>query len=341
MAVELEHLERRTVLVLDDFETIRGEAVHRLVRCLVPNLSENLHLALLSRVDPPLPVGLWRNRDWLVELRGVDLRFSREEARAFFEAAAEIELSDAAIDVVHRRTEGWIAGLRLALISVSASADPEERVRAFSGTDRLVVDYLMQEVLASQPLDVRQFLALTAPLERFCAPLCDHLIDAGSDGVDSRGVLDRLYRGNMFVFPLGEVHGWYRYHHLFRDLLVDRFDDLAPTLSRADICRRAGSWFAGEGWLEEALQYLVAAGDLDAAADVVAAHLHEVMAHDLSRRTLARWLSLFPSGAERGRLPLLVAKLYLGTLHLDVGSLGPVVGSGLRWRERATAAVVL
>lgn len=317
MVAEISEFRQRVVLVLDDYASIREESVHGLVDSLVQHLPETLHLVVLSRVDPPLPVALWRSRHWLHELRGIDLRFSREEARQFFDAAEDLRLSDEAIDTVHRKTEGWIAGLRLALLSLSGSTDPEEQVRDFSGSDRLIVDYLLAEALGAQPPEVREFLALTAPLERFCAPLCDHIVADRPRAPGYRKMIERLERANVFLVSLGPTGGWYRYHHLFRELVLEHFDELVPPMSREEIFRRAGEWFSREGWLEEGLQYLLAANDLDGAADIVAEHLHDTINRDLSRRTLVRWLGLFPPGAERGRLPLIVASLYVMQLRFD------------------------
>jgi len=316
MAAELEGVGR-VLLVLDDYAVIRGEAVHELIHSLVPRLTDTLHLVIVSRVDPPLPLSLWRTRLWLHELRGGDLRFSRDEVGALFRAPDAVHLGDDAIALLHDKTEGWIAGLRLAILSLAEAADPDARIRAFSGSDRLITDYLMEEVLAVQPPEVRQFLALTAPLERFCAPLCDYLLAGRPDRPDSQQVLDRLYHTNVFLFPLGALDGWYRYHHLFRQLLLDRFHELLPGRRGEEIAQRAGAWFAREGWIEEGLQLLVTAGDLDGAADLVAEHLTAVINRDLSRRTLARWLAMFPADAERGRLPLIVAILYIMILRWD------------------------
>jgi LuxR family transcriptional regulator, maltose regulon positive regulatory protein len=244
MAGELEETEDTIVLVLDDYEAIEGEAVHELVTWLVPRLPHSLHLVILTRIDPPLPGALWQSRHWLTELRASDLQFTPEETRAFFAAADGPSLGDQALEVVHRKTEGWAAGLRLAQLSLASSEDPEQRVRALSGSDRLIVDYLMDEVLAAQPPDVREFLGLTAPLERFSAALCDELLADRSSPVDSQQVIDRLYHDNVFLFPLGPDRGWYRYHHLFRELLLEHLDRLAPGVSQSEISDRAGAWLA-------------------------------------------------------------------------------------------------
>jgi LuxR family maltose regulon positive regulatory protein len=176
----------------------------------------------------------------------------------------------------------------------------------------LVTDYLMEEVLTRQPPEIREFLAVTSVLERFSPQLCDELL-AGSNRESfgrSRELLDRLYKQNLFLGPLGPVHGWYRYHQLFRQLLLERFDELMSATAQADILKRAGAWFCSKGWTEDGLKCFLAAGDLDEAADVIGNRLHDVIADELSRRTLARWLEMFPSGAERTRLPLLVASAY-------------------------------
>ena len=319
MLFEIEQLEQPVVLVLDDYGLIRAPAVHELVSSLAPKLPSTLQLVVMSRIDPPLPLSLWRSRQWLHELRAADLRFSREETKVFFDVASEFALSDAGIDTIHRKTEGWITGLRLAMLSLAGAEDPEGRVKAFSANDRLVTDYLMEEVVARQPSEIREFLAVTCVLERFSPQLCDELLaEFGRESCgQGREILDRLLKQNIFLVPLGPLHGWYRYHHLFRQLLLERFGQLASSASQADILGRAGDWFCHEGWTEDGLKCYLAAGDLDAAADVIAKHLDDVIANDLSRRTLFRWLEMFPPGAERTRLPLLVASSYLKTFRTD------------------------
>ena len=316
---DCEGLSRRTVLVLDDYGFIRSEAVHELVIGLVSNLPSTLHLMIVSRIDPPLPLSLWRSRHWLHDLRAEDLRCTRDETKAFVDISTEFALTAEGIDTIHRKTEGWITGLRLALLSLTGATDLEERVRAFSASDRLVTDYLMEEVLARQPPEIREFLAVTSVLERFCAELCDELLTGlGSESAGQSGeLLDRLYRKNLFLAPIGPARGWYRYHHLFRQLLIERFGRLTPALEKKEILQRAGTWYCANGWTEECLGSFVAAGDLDAAEDAIGSRLHEILAADLSRRTLVRWLDLFPPGEERERIPLLVAWSYIKTLRSD------------------------
>jgi LuxR family transcriptional regulator, maltose regulon positive regulatory protein len=282
MVLEIERSRRRTTLVLDDYGIIRTLAIHEFIDALVSRLPAPLHLVVLTRIDPPLPLSLWRSRYWLQELRAADLRCSRDETKAFLNSAKKLELSDEGIDALHRKTEGWITGLRLALLSLDGSPDPEEGVRAFSASERLVTDYLIEEVLARQPPEIREFLAITSVLERFSLELCDVLLaraDTGSAG-QGRALLERLYHQNLFLLTLGSAHGWYRYHHLFRQLLLERFGELTTAVSKAGILHGAGDWFCANGWIEDGLTCFLAAGDLDAAEDVIGSHLHDAIIQD-------------------------------------------------------------
>jgi LuxR family maltose regulon positive regulatory protein len=248
------------------------------------------------------------------------LRCTREETKAFFDISKKTSLTDESIRVIHRKTEGWITGLQLVLLSLTGTTDHEGRIRAFSASDRLVTDYLMEQVIASQPPEIKEILALTSVPERFNSELCEELL-AGSGRVSaesSRELFARLYQENLFVVPLDSSHSWYRYHHLFRQFLLERFAKLTSQ-SQEGILKRAGHWFSANGWVEDALTCLLATGEVDAAEDLIGSHLHDVLASDLSRRTLIRWLDPFPPGEERERIPLLVAWSYIRTLHSDYG----------------------
>ena len=316
---ELEELERQVVLVIDDYGFVQSPAVHELVVALVSNLPPTLHLIIVTRIDPPLPLSLWRTRGWIRELRASDLRFSQQETEAFLKAVDGPGLSDKGIEVIHLKTEGWIAGLRLATLSMAGLANPDQQAGAFAASDRLVSDYLMEEVLARQSAETREFLAITAVLHRFNAELCDDLL-AGCELQkigSSQELLDQVFRENLFLVMLGPVGRWYRYHHLFRELILERFDELSSAASRNEILERAGKWFVHKGWIDDGLQCFLEAGKLDAAADVLGRQLQAALVGDLSRRTLARWLDMFPPGAERGRLPLLMGLAYLRTFRAD------------------------
>ena len=314
---ELAVIEEPLLLALDDIHLISSREVQELIVRIVEELPKTVCVAALGRIDPPWPLGRWRGKGWLSELRGRDLRFTPDEIHAFFTGQDGPALDDAEIDVLGARTEGWAVGLQLARISVAQAPNPHERARRFSGDDQLVVDYLMSEVLALQPPEVRQLFAVTAPLERFSAPLCAHLLAERCPGCDAGELLARLERHQLFLVPLDAEHRWFRYHHLFRQLLLQRLPELNSSKQRAHITARAAGWFAGEGLVEEAIQLWLDAGEVDRAADLLGDHLHRVIDEDLSRRLLRRWLELFPPGAIRDRLPLLVADLYLRVVRWD------------------------
>jgi len=327
---ELAKVETRLVLVLEDYHTIESDQVHGMVERLVQAMPPSLRLLVLSRVDPPWSLGHWRALGWLGDVRARDLRFSLEEARRFFAGERGAVLSSGTIENLHARAEGWIAALRLVQLTLRDSPRPEEQARALSGTGHLVTDYLVAEVLANQPPEIRSFLTVTAPLSRFSARLCDHLVAGRSSAPPARETLALVLRKNLFLVPLDADGTWYRYHHLFQDLLLHHLPELARPESRAEIDRAAAEWFAREGFVEEALGHLVHAGAIDAAAELLGANVRAVLDADMTRLVLQRWLSLFPAGAERGRLPLLVAHAYLRMAKWDLHGMGELIDEAAR-----------
>jgi len=317
------------LLVLEDYHLVESKEVHGLIERLVSVMPPSMHLLVLSRVDPPWPLGHWRAQRWLGELRARDLRFSLEEARQFFEGERGAGLSGSTVERLHAWAEGWVAALQLVQLSLRDSADPEEHARALSGTGQLVADYLVEEVLAAQPPEILRFLTVTAPLKRFSAPLCDHLL-AGRDEPPARETLARILRLNLFLVPIDAAGEWYSYHHLFQDLLLHHLPELARPERRAEIEHAAGEWFAREGLVEEGLRHLIHAGAIDAAAELLGTTVRAVLDADLTRQVLQRWVSLFPPGAERGRLPLLVAHAYLRMARWDLPGMGELLDEAAR-----------
>ncbi|HEX9186685.1 MAG TPA: helix-turn-helix transcriptional regulator, partial [Vicinamibacteria bacterium] len=318
LLAELALVDAPLVLALDDCHSIASRDVHDLVRGMVESLPPGVHLLALGRTDPPWPLARWRGRGWVSELRARDLRFDRGEVREFFASADALALDPSDLDLLGDRTEGWPAGLQLARISIAQAPDPRERARRFSGDDRLVVDFLMSEVLAVQPPELRELLAVTAPLDRFCAPLCAHLLEGRVPARNAGALLDRLEQGNLFLVPLDAEHRWFRYHHLFRDLLLRHLAEAGSAEVRARVAGRAAAWFAREGLVEEAIGLWVAAGELDRAVELFGQNLHQALDADNSRRILFRWLELLPAGEARDRLPLLVARAYQAAVRADV-----------------------
>ncbi|MEM9485714.1 MAG: helix-turn-helix transcriptional regulator, partial [Cyanobacteria bacterium P01_F01_bin.116] len=212
---EITTVKEDIVLILDDYHRIDTQAIHSGIGFLLTHLPPQMHLSLSSRADPPLSLARLRSHGELTELRVSDLRFTPEEAAAFLNQGMGLEISAADVSALEQRTEGWIAGLQLAALSLQGREDIADFVAAFSGDDRYIVDYLLEEVLQRQPDRVRRFLLQTAILERLNGSLCDAV--TGQNG--GQGMLETLERGNLFIIPLDNKRQWYRYHHLFADVL--------------------------------------------------------------------------------------------------------------------------
>lgn len=251
-------------LVLDDFHVVEAEPIHQAVAFLLDHLPPCLHLVIATRSDPPLPLGRLRVRGQLTELRAADLRFTPEEAAAFLNRRMGLGLSPSSVVALEKRTEGWIAGLQLAALSMQGREDVHGFVAAFSGDNRHVADYLVEEVLQRQPAAVRSFLLQTSILERLSGPLCD----AVTGGEGGSAVLEKLERGNLFVVPLDDRRRWYRYHHLFADVLQARAREEEPG-GVPTLHRRASAWYERSGSPADAIRHALAAGDLERAAALV------------------------------------------------------------------------
>ncbi|MEC4687867.1 MAG: LuxR C-terminal-related transcriptional regulator, partial [Nitrospirota bacterium] len=252
------------VLVLDDYHVIDAQPVHSAVAFLLDHLPPQMHLVIASRSDPPLPLARLRARGESTELRASDLRFTPDEAAAFLNDVMGLDLSAADVAALETRTEGWIAGLQLAALSMQGRDDVPGFIATFSGDDRYIVDYLVEEVLQRQPKNTRSFLLQTSILDRLSGPLCD----AVTGQEDGKGMLETLERGNLFVVPLDDKRDWYRYHRLFADVLhahlIEEQPDLVPTLHR-----RASDWYEQNGSPSDAVRHALAAEDFERAAGLI------------------------------------------------------------------------
>ncbi|MCC9077601.1 LuxR C-terminal-related transcriptional regulator [Litorilinea aerophila] len=260
----LADLPNPAVLVLDDYHAIHSRAVDEAVTFLLEHLPPTLHLVIVTREDPPLPLSRLRARGQLTELRARDLRFTPDEAAVFLNQAMGLALSAEAVAALEARTEGWIAGLQLAALSLQGRADPSGFIQTFTGSHRFVLDYLVEEVLQRQPESIRTFLLQTAILDRLCGPLCDAV--TGQEG--GQEMLETLERGNLFVVPLDDERRWYRYHHLFAEMLLVRaqgeWPDRLPCLHR-----RASGWYAQHDLPAQAIRHALAAQDWPRAAGLI------------------------------------------------------------------------
>jgi LuxR family transcriptional regulator, maltose regulon positive regulatory protein len=288
-------------LVLDDYHVIVEHQIHHGVSFLLGHLPPGLRLVIAGRSDPPLPLGDLRASGRLAEVRAADLRFSADEAAAFLRDVWDLTVPDDAVAALAERTEGWVAGLQLAALSLRHQPDPAAFVAAFAGSHRFVLDYLSEEVLARQPEEMRQFLLATSILERLSGPLCD-AVTGRSDG---QQLLEHAERAHLFVVPLDEQRRWYRYHHLFADLLRARLSQDCPD-QVAELHRRAARWYQESGLVSDAVHHVLAAGDEDAAVRLMEATAEELIWWRSEGATLERWLAALPPGilSYRPRLAL-------------------------------------
>jgi LuxR family transcriptional regulator, maltose regulon positive regulatory protein len=298
---EISALPQQMILVLDDYHVIEAPAVDQALTFLIEHLPPQLHLVIATREDPPLPLARLRVRDELTELRAADLRFTPAEAAAFLNQTMGLTLSAAEVTALESRTEGWIAGLQLAALSMRGRTDVAGFVKAFAGDNRYIVDYLAQEVLQRQPEPVRSFLLQTAILDRLSGPLCDAVTGQN----DGRVMLDTLERGNLFVVPLDDQRHWFRYHHLFADVLaaqaLQEQPDQIPSLHG-----RASAWYANQGWPAEAIRHALAAQDFPRAASLIEL-AWPVMDGRFQAAAWLSWARALPDGLIRARPVLAVA----------------------------------
>jgi LuxR family maltose regulon positive regulatory protein len=257
------------VLVLDDFHLINSEAVINIVLYLIEHLPYQKHLALLTRIDPPLPLSRLRVRNQLVDIRADQLRFTRNEIASFLNDVVGLTLSADDLSAMETRTEGWIAGLQLAALSMQSSKDIHAFVSAFTGSHHYVMDYLVEEVLRLQPRKVSDFLLQTSILDHMCGPLCESVINVNTEEpVNGTEMLVALERMNLFVIPLDDERRWYRYHHLLADVLRKHLEQHYPQLL-PELHRRASQWYEQNGLTSDAIQHSLTAGDQDRAIQII------------------------------------------------------------------------
>ena len=315
------------VLVLDDYHVIDTPDVHAGMAFLLDHLPPRLHLLIAGRADPPLPLPRLRARGELVELRAGDLRFAPEEAAAYLNGVMGLHLTAQDVAALEGRTEGWIAALQLAALSMQGRDDVAGFIAGFAGDARYVVDYLVEEVLQRQPAGVQAFLLQTSVLDRLSGPLCDAV--TGQDA--GRSMLEALDRGNLFLVPLDDRRWWYRYHHLFADVLRARLQDEQPDLVPA-LHRRASDWFEQQGDRAVAIDHALAAADFARAADLVELAMPDMRRH---RREAAarRWLEMLPEDLFRFRPVLSINFVGILLSTGDVDGVEPRLRDAERWLD--------
>jgi LuxR family maltose regulon positive regulatory protein len=324
-------LDTDVVLVLDDYHLLTEAAIHDALWFLVNYLPSRVHLVIAGRTELPVPLAGLRARDHLRELGAADLRFLPDEAAAFLTQVMRLPLQAADITTLEARTEGWIAGLHLAALALQGHVDPHAAVERFAGSHRYIVDYLVEEVLERQPPAVQRFLLHTSILDRLCAPLCTAVmagtsegapaatLDAVGSGFSSRGAQDMveyLEQANLFLVPLDDERHWYRYHQLFAAALRERLQQMHPEGVPA-LYYRAADWHEQHGFMDEAIHYLLLAGDFKRVALLVEKvgwlrlmHGQFVLVHD--------WLMAFPAVVMRTRPRLCLIQAWALLLTHDL-----------------------
>jgi LuxR family maltose regulon positive regulatory protein len=299
---EFTEMGKPFMLILDDYHNIIDPAVHQLVDALITYMPPEMHFVLVSRRDFPLPLVRLRIGREMTEIRTKDLQFNYEEVKAFLRQTTGMEMSLETVTELERHTEGWIAALRLAAIAIPHESDPVRFIRSFKGSHHELMNYLVSEVLSQQSEVIQSFLLETSILDRFCGPLCDTVIDSPST---SQGLLDYLESNNLFIVPLDYERTWYRYHHLFRDVLRHRLQSNTNELNIHELHRRASVWLTEHDYDEEALRHALAAGEVEQAVGLVKRQYQTLVNREVWRE-MDRWLGMLPKEVVQQQPSLLV-----------------------------------
>jgi LuxR family maltose regulon positive regulatory protein len=312
---EIASCSQTVILVLDDYHLIHSTQIHQHLAFLLDHQPAGFHLVLATRVDPLLPLARLRARGQMLEIRQADLRFTPEESAEFFDRATHLDLTADQVDVLDRRTEGWIAGLQLAALSLQGRQDASQFVRDFAGSNRFILDYLIDEVFLWQSPEVKDFLLKTSILDQLCASLCDEVLQ--DDRVNSQDVLQALEGANLFVIALDQNRDWYRYHHLFSDLLRYRLREVQDP-PEAVLHQRASQWYESRGLFPESIQHALAAADWGRAVGLLV-QVNERMFKHGEVVALLNWLAKLPDPLVRShpQLCLMMSWAFLLTGQFD------------------------
>jgi len=298
---EFSALSPSSVLVLDDYHSINHLSIHQQVSFLLEHLPNRVHFVIITRQDPLISLARLRAGNQVLEIRQNELRFTLEECQEFMNRVMRLDLTGADIQALERRTEGWIAGLQLVGLSLHGLQDKSSFIQGFTGSNRYILDYLMDEVVSLQPENMRDFLLNTAILERLCGPLCDRVVD----NPGSQEMLERLDQANMFIVPLDQSRTWYRYHRLFAELLHHQRQLVDQPVSESVLHQRASLWFESEGYTSEAIQHALQAEDWPRSIQLIGEVSDWMFKHG-EIVTIIGWLEKLPR-----KLMLLNADLYM------------------------------
>lgn len=317
---DIQRSETDLVLVLDDFHTIQNQSIHKALSFLLDHLPDNLHLIFSTRVDPPWQLARFRARDRLIEIRAADLRFTTEETAAFLNQVMGLNLSAEDVAALEARTEGWIASLQLAAISMRERRDVADFIKAFTGSHVYVAEYLIEEVLGHQSEEVKTFLLQISILERSNAGLCE----AVSGRPDSQAMLKNLYQANLFLLPLDDEGQWFRYHHLFADLLRARLQQTVSSEEIAALHQRAATWYEQHEFIAEAVHHRLAARDFNEAARLIGQSANQMVTRG-ELATLMEWIKALPPDVIPLHPQIIMAKVWALTLVGAVREVEPLL----------------
>ncbi|HFE67298.1 MAG TPA: hypothetical protein ENJ93_08540 [Chloroflexi bacterium] len=320
---ELNQITEAYTLTLDDYHLLKNREIHQLVAELVNHAPETLHLVIASRTDPPLPTALYRAKNLVTEIRANNLRFSLKETRAFLRNRLDEPPDERLVVEIYTRTEGWVTGLQLETLAMRRRAAAERPAGDDQPTD-YIAEYLMLEALRSQPEPVQEWLLKSAVLERLCAGLCEAVCANGNDQLNGADFLKGLTAANLFVIPLDTERTWYRYHHLFANFLIQTLQKRYTPEEIGRLRREAGKWLAENGFMEEAFNQAVAAGDMAQATALIEKQWPKLLDAD-QWYVLQRWLDKLPSEHTRERPQLLLAQARITYFQHNLKAIPPLL----------------
>lgn len=321
---EIERLPERFVVVLDDLHAPQGPGLFEFLNEWLHHWPRRMHLVLLTRFNPPLPLSSLRVRGMLTEIRARDLRFTQAEASEYLNKVLESKPDESALTLLQQRLEGWIAGLKMASLSLDDPESAQDLTAALLDTDVYINDYLADEVIVRQPPKIQQFLLKTSIFERFSASLAESLMDERDTDCDVRECMNYVESADLFLIPLDNHQEWYRYHHLFRGVLQRKLAEIMPEAEIRELNTRAAHWFFDHDLPNQAIYHALEANDLPLAAGFMEQSLREVLNHE-DRPTLERWLGLMPEKFITQNPGLLIMRAYLHALRWEPGSIDQVI----------------
>jgi LuxR family maltose regulon positive regulatory protein len=306
---QIEDINTNSILVFDDFHHIRDVNIHQSIDYLLNYFPESLQLVISTRSDPLINLSRLRAQGEMLEIRMDQLRFNEEEVKQFFQTDDDLKISDENITLLTKRTEGWISGLQMASLSLRGKQNVDEFVNSFSGSHKYILDYLIEEVLERQPVEIQQFLLFTSILERISGPLCDDLLGRN----DSQMILEQLERENLFLIPLDDQRHWYRYHQLFKDLLMNRLS-LEYSEQTKDLYQKASLWHENAGWYSLAIDYALEAEDFDKAMELILEEAENTLMRG-EVNIYQGWISMLPNRLLQGNAEIKFLDMWCGILR--------------------------